>query len=205
VYTFCVTYHVAVTYEDVPLDSAADLVDVTSAISASPRRVYIPRGGPLQFAYAVNPQDGSPVDVTSAISGAIAAHRLSGYPGEYTLMASGGMLHVVPAAAEGKDGERREISALMNESFTLPSERVTQVGPVLRAVLRAAGKSRGRQIVLASPLPHQFEETPFPMESRPLSARDWVSKALAAGGLEMSWLLLYDATFDNYVFTLYPI
>jgi hypothetical protein len=84
VYTFCVTYHVAVTYEDAPLESSADVVDVT-ANSASPRHVYIPRGGPLQFVFSVNPQDGKPVDVASAISAAIAAHSASGYPGEYAL------------------------------------------------------------------------------------------------------------------------
>lgn len=83
VYTFCVTYHVPVTYEDATLKSPTDIVDVT-ANSASSRHVYIPRGGPLQFVFSVNPQDGKPVDVTSAISAAIAAHQTSGYPGEYS-------------------------------------------------------------------------------------------------------------------------
>lgn len=205
VYTFCVTYHEAVTYEDAPLEASTDIVDVT-ANSAAPRHVYIPRGGPLRFEFGVNPQDGKPIDVTSAISAAIAAHQASGYPGEYTAMESGGMLHVIPVATLDKEGQRRRKTApLMSETFTLPSDQDAKVGPAIRAVLRAAGAARNRKIVLGSFLPQQFEKIALPSEPNPLSARDWISKALAAGGIRMSWVLLYDPTFDYYVFTLYPI
>lgn len=54
VYTFCVTYHEAVTYEDAPLEASTDIVDVT-ANSAARRHVYIPRGGPLRFEFSVKP------------------------------------------------------------------------------------------------------------------------------------------------------
>jgi hypothetical protein len=204
VYTFCVTYHVPVTYEDAPLEASTDVVDVT-ANSASPRHVYIPRGGPLQFGFSVNPQDGRPVDVASAISAAIAAHQTSGYPGEYTAIESGGMLHVIPVATLDKEGRRTQTAPLMSETLTLPSGEDAKVGPVIRAVLKSAGAARNRKIVLGSFLPQQFEEIALPLEPNPLSARDWISKALAAGGIKMSWLLLYDPRFDYYVVTLYPI
>lgn len=93
----------------------------------------------------------------------------------------------------------------MSETFTLPSDQGAKVGPAIRAVLRAAGAAGNRKIVLGSFLPQQFEEIALPLEPKPLSARDWISKALAEGGVRMSWLLLYDPTFDYYVFTLYPI
>jgi hypothetical protein len=204
VYTFCVTYHEAVTYEDAPLEASTDIVDVT-ANSAARRHVYIPRGGPLQFEFSVNPQDGKPVDVRSAISAAIAAHQASGYPGEYTAMESGGVLHVIPVATLDKEGQWRKTAPLMSETFTLPSDQGAKVGRAIRAVLRAAGAARNRKIVLGSFLPQQFERIALPLEPNPLSARDWISKALAAGGVRMSWVLLYDPTFDYYVFTLYPI
>jgi hypothetical protein len=204
VYTFCVTYHEAVTYEDAPLEASTDIVDVT-ANSASSRHVYIPRGGPLRFEFSVNPQDGKPVDVMSAISAAIAAHGASGYPGEYALAQSAGMLHVIPAATQGKEGRRREIVPLMNESLTLPVGQTTTVASAIQAVLSGAARSRNRRIVLGSILPNQFWEIAVPIEPTPMAARDWISKALAAGGVRMSWVLLYDPTFDYYVFTLYPI
>lgn len=139
------------------------------------------------------------------MSAAIAAHQASGYPGEYTLTESGGILHVVPVATKGREGQGRVTSPLMGESFALSVDQGAKVGPVIRAALRAAGAVGNRKIVLGSFLPQQFEEIALPSEPNPLSARDWISKALAAGGVKMSWLLLYDPTFDYYALTLYPI
>lgn len=97
------------------------------------------------------------------------------------------MLHVMPVATLDKEGRRRKTAPLTSETLTLPSDQGAKVGPAIRAVLSAAARSRNRKIVLGSFLPQQFEEIALPLEPNSLSARDWISKALAAGGVRMSW------------------
>ena len=110
-----------------------------------------------------------------------------------------------PTATQGKEGRRRETVPLMNESLTLPAGQTATVASAIQTALRGAARSRNRRIELGSMLPNQFWDITLPVEPTPMAARDWISKALAAGGVKMSWLLLYDPTFDYYAFTLYPI
>ena len=207
VYTFNTHYHTNVTYEDAPLEFLPDMADVTAPkyrLNPS-NHVFIPRGGPLEFRYVINSSDRLPSDSKQAMLSLLEAYRASGYPGEYLLIESKGTLHVVPSTTRDANGKRKPVTPLMDSPITVRHEDSSTVGGVIRAVLAATGHNTGREIVLGTILPQQFERIPFAKDLDSVSAREALQQAIAAGGIDMSWVLLYDPTVKYYVFTPYNL
>jgi hypothetical protein len=76
---------------------------------------------------------------------------------------------------------------------------------VMTMALAAASAKAGYEIVMGAAAPHEFADTILDESLSNVTARTAIHYALRKVGLKMSWLLLYDPTFNYYVFTLYAV
>jgi hypothetical protein len=102
-YTFDQQYGWRITFEEAPLVWSGDMIDVTRNFGAG-IRAYDPRGGRLEFSYALGPSGSPPSDPTPVLRAAIDAYHRAGLPGRYDLLPVDGYFQIVPIAHTDKSG-----------------------------------------------------------------------------------------------------
>ena len=208
VYTLNKSFHLNVTYEDAPLIYTGDRVDVTASqngITGQRQHVYIPRGGGLGFQYDADLSTHALVELRSALEEMLAAYRVAGYPGQYVVSEERNTLGIEPSGFRDVRGSNTAMTSVMNARVTVGLAASTSLERVIEVSLAAASAQSGRRIVVGAVLPHQFSTMVLGEQLTDVTARDAIRSAIETSGVKMSWLLLYDPTFDYYVFTPYVV
>jgi hypothetical protein len=202
IYTLSKKYGVRLTFEDAPLTSSYDLIDAT-AKTTKPQslRILLPRGGPLRFSFALD--EGGHIPARIAVAALLDAYGASGYPGRYQLNENQGILHIIPVEARNASGNWITIGPLMSHQVTLLPKQGRTNKAVLELLIGQIEAASGRRVVLGTPLSNTFENAPFE-DAASLPARDILERMFSQTGGHRLWLLLYDATFNYYVLSIFP-
>jgi hypothetical protein len=177
-----------ITYEDPLYLFAADIEDVTDAVSRSSdrsRRVLIPRGGAFTFSY---PPRLEPEAVLEAL---LEAYRWSGHPGPFRLRRAGDVFHVVPVMARNAEGTLEPYRSLLDVRITLPEVERDVLGTI-QAMLQEVSSVTGRQVGLGRVPINLFHHTRVMTGANDEPARAVLQQALDATARPLSWRLLCD-------------
>lgn len=205
VYTLCHHYHLKITYEDVPLLSQSDLVNLTSVSASSAthgRQIFLPRGGPLSFTFELNKETNMP-EPQKTLTDLLAAYRSARYPGFYKLTQGNDVWHIVPTQTLNSNGQWTNVEPVMSTLISFPARPDRTNKDVLDAVLQQVAQATGMTIMLGSDLSNTFLESLFKEEVTAIPARELLEQMFVANGGHRNWLLLYDPTFRYYVLNLF--
>jgi len=133
---------IPINHEDVRYENAADVQDVTESVvkpeyrarhkSGAPIKVLGPRGGELSLSVEVDAA-GRPVDLSTALVAALAAHKAKGFPGAYTLVRESGAFALSP------------VKSILETPVTLaPVPR--SAAETLKLILDGVSKASGFQV-----------------------------------------------------------
>lgn len=114
-------FGITVSVEDPPYLFRDDIKDVTAEVSRVPnpvRRVLIPKGGRLEFWFALKP-DGSPQDVPGLLRDLVEASNAT-FPFAYRLDTRGGRFTLVPTRTRDVRGQSIEVTPLLDRRVTIP-------------------------------------------------------------------------------------
>lgn len=178
-----------ITYEDPSYEWAADVEDVTLAVSKSPNptnRVLVPRLGSFAFRYP-DTDDPRPIAVLSAM---LRDYNLTGY-GEFRLIVSGSVFHVVPSMSANERGIPTPRQSRLDVAVTL-DDRERSVRELVEEVLAQVRASTGNRVVLGANPIKSLIQTELRLGAKDEPARDVLVRALAASGRKLSWQLFCD-------------
>jgi hypothetical protein len=206
VFTISIKFGIPLSLEEVPLTYGGDLVDVTSP-QYHPKgpedRAYNPRGGPLDVVFEMSPTDDRPADAGRVLKALLDAYAANRYPGTYRLTSVHGVFHVLPESVRDKDGQPRQLLPLMETSLTVPASATRTTAGLIGLILRDLALETGTRVVLGRAIPGSLDESLAPNGFVNTPARDILEAALEGSGGHRLWLLLWDPTFHNYVFSIF--
>jgi hypothetical protein len=176
-----------VTYEDPPWDYAADFHDVTAEVRRDgdmSKKVFSPRGGRFEFippAAAVGPD--------AALRTLVNAYNRSGLDGEFDLLRTDEVYHVVPISAKDQLGSIRPYRSLLSRRVTVRAGP----RPILEAtseLVDSLNKQQGRKIGLATAPTNLLMRMSVEGGANNEDARTVLLRLIAASGRQLSWTLL---------------
>jgi hypothetical protein len=210
-------YGVPITYEDPPYVNAGEIADVTAQVRGGQtggRRILIPRGGSLSFAYeAIEPplvKDATPVveairhAASDAISGLLANYQTSTGSASFALIQGPGSLHVVPTQFLDQTGQVESLKPILDTSVSLPAEPRTAaklVGDLRAALTRTTG-----QTVILGTIPYGLlARHKISLSISDAPARSVLDQLFAEIDAPLSWQLFHDPGLNWYVLNIHLV
>jgi hypothetical protein len=191
-----------VTYEDPRVENSADLEDVTAAVRNSPGpRVLIPKGSAFTFVYD------KPILENNAQAGPILAALLttystSGNPGEFRLLTSGNVYHVVPHAVRNRAGQVVAQESVLDSRISLRMKDQS-IEDVVTQILAAVSDQAGVRLQHGATPRNLLLQTRVDVEASREPARDVLVRVLAAAPRPLSWRLFFDPGLRIYAFNVH--
>ena len=186
-------YRWVLTYEDPPYVYASDVEDVTLAVQRTyhpEKRVLVPRGGPFNFEYALASGAAEPEE-SVVLANLLEAYRFSGYPGEFRLLRTGSVFHVVPSESRNSFGLFEARSSLLDANISIEHQERT-ADEMLKAITNTVSAS-GSATVLPGTWPlNLFLSIRRYEGAKNESARTVLLRTLEATHSKWSWRLLCD-------------
>ena len=186
--TFVRDYNWPITFEESMTLHPGDWVDATRNFSLG-IRVYLLRGGRLEFSYDLGPDGTAPEDPAAALRAALDAHHQAGLPGRYELVETADYLHIVPTAQRDEAGEWQPERSPLDNLVSLDGRGRTpdEVLIELRALIsESVGYEikRGNTLFKGYPQPRVLEHF------EKVTARDVLRSVIATSGQGRLWSLL---------------
>jgi hypothetical protein len=91
----------------------------------------------------------------------------------------------------------------MDTRITLPESATRRTSELVVLILNDMSLETGMKIVLGRTLPSALDESFAPEGSVAIPARDILEAALERSGRHRLWLLLWDPTLHDYVFSMF--
>ncbi len=181
-----------ITYEDPPYVHHSQIADVTDAVARSPmpkgRRVLVPRGGPLDFAYTLGSR-GSSTQMHHVLDRLVDEYETSGYTGRFKVLRSGEHFHVVPIIQRNRNGNDEAYGAILDTEISI--SRQGSALDVLTEIAATLTKRTGAAVFLGTvPMGRSMSSiVTISAENEP--ARSVLVRTLVASGARLSWALYY--------------
>jgi hypothetical protein len=183
---------IVITYEDPPYVHQSQIADVTDSVARSPmpkgRRVLVPRGGPLEFAYTLGPS-GSSAQMHHVLDRLVAEYDARGYDGRFRVFRSGEHFHVVPTVRRDRNGNPEAYGAILSTEISISRQGTAR--EVLTEIAAALTNRTGAAVFLGTiPMGRSMlQVVSISAEKEP--ARSVLLRTLAATGARLSWALYY--------------
>lgn len=203
-------YGYLVTYEDPRFTHDEDLSDVTEKVRRSPAsagsvsRILIPRGGPLLVRFTA-PAARDEAAAGYAVRELVSDYNVSGYPGQFLVLASAKAWHVIPSEIRGADGLLAKQTSILDVRLALAPRKGRTVLGAVEEVLQVVAERTGHQVG-AGTVPINAMLGSLMEEGSPeSSARDLLVRILGNTGRGLSWQLFYAADLKKYVFNVHSV
>ena len=137
-----------ITYEDPPIENAAELRDATSpsykATHPDPKDVtLVPKARPFTFTWNSDNRDYNRRDM---LDQCVNEHnRLSQNPGQFVTYHRGDISHIIPSKVRRKDGLKAHVKSPMDSIVTFPVEERTLI-QTISLILSAVESQTGSRI-----------------------------------------------------------
>jgi hypothetical protein len=201
-------FNTVITYEDLPLVHADDIVDVTESVRrdlhlyapGKAPKVRVPRGGELNFEF--NPND--PVEVV--LAQLLSESELVMPSSTFRIQQGNGVMHVIPQSLKGLTGKTVPVRSILDVPVDIPPQERTGI-ELLEAWCDAVNASSKERIVIGSaPLNRMMSYKDDKGLSSP-NARDALTDILLRSGKgpKLSWQLLYSPSQQFYVINIHLI
>lgn len=197
-----------ITYEDPPLVSPDDTLDVTESVRrdlhkyapGKAPRVIVPRGGELSVEFNRNDS------VRDVLARVLSEAERDTPATTFRTVERNGVIHVIPQSIKGPTGETIQVRSILDTPVQIPVQERTGM-QMLEAWANAVSANSKKQIVIgAAPLQmfSTFKENQglsFP------NARDALTEILATvgKGSKLSWQLFYDPGLKLYAINIYRV
>lgn len=200
-------YGWVINYEDPRYVHDSEIADVTLKVRrdldkytpGEAPKVFVPRGGSLEFTYDVASNTNLPADPAIVVQKLLDAQAARGNGGKFRLETSGQIIHVIPTAFKNSAGELVHQESVLDTIISLPAGERTVLQKLYSV---CAAISRGANIsVLPGTIPtNLFLQNRDQQGAARQRARDVLVKTFEAMNNEtkLSWRLLYDPTDKGY-------
>jgi hypothetical protein len=203
-------YNIPITYEDPPYVHASEVADVTAQVTRSSmgRRILVPRGGSLSFAYEVTDapptKDAARLAASAALGSLLASYQTAGGGARFTLIPESILLHVVPAQFTDQFGHLQNLKPILDTSVSLPAEERT-AAKLVNDVCDALSRRWGL-IVTPGNVPYGLlasHKTTLSVSDK--TARSVLDRLFAEIGTPLSWHLYHDPGLNWYVLNIHLV
>jgi hypothetical protein len=177
---------VAITYEDPPWRHVTEYKDVTATVARTVRRgqppTLVPRGGPLSVFVRLAPMSASD-QALSAVEALLVEYRAAGYPGDFRVIRSDSVLHVVPTTAKDARGVVGSFVPVLSSRVSIDDrertarEMIDAIQDKSQGVLWVAGTPAQRILIGTRILGGATDET----------MRSVLLQTIRATGRNLSW------------------
>jgi hypothetical protein len=205
-YTLWKNYGTPISYEDPPLVYIGDLEDITKPSYhpiSPPYKLYIPRGGALEFSFEISSETKKPANDENTVAALLEAYSAAQYPGKFVVRKSTSVIHIIPDQGRDKEGIVRPIAPVMSTPISLVQKANRTTAEALEIICQEIKIQTGEKIVLGTRPPADFENTVFDALVKGIAARDALDSLCLKAGSYHLWLLLYDPTFKYYVLSVF--
>ncbi|HJT71110.1 MAG TPA: hypothetical protein VJ731_12990 [Terriglobales bacterium] len=188
-------YGWVITYEDPEYVSLSDVRDATppwktqSTNGQALRRIFIPRGGTLNFQYQEN--NGHPLEAPSDLIRRLVASYATGNNPQFAVIQDRNEWHIVPKRSLNRGGSMADATAVLDAVITIPAERRTSLD-LISAICAEVSRVTQRRVLVGTvptnPLRGHIDESGATNQI----ARDVLKQALSRFFVHFSWALYYD-------------
>ncbi len=145
-----------VSYEDVAYANAGDILDVTSNVvkpenlhaGAEPKKVLIPKGGPILLAYDINAATRIPESPETVLKSLLDIHQKNGYPGQFSVQQAGHYFHIIPTKVKNESGILAASSSPFDVLVSFPEEERNVFDAIKLLYEEVNGNNSGAKIGL---------------------------------------------------------
>ena len=186
--------HCIVTYEDIKWRQD----QVHDAPGFKPRRpdlpmLRIPKGIPFTFTISRKVESHAPAQIATSLRELLAAYENSGNVGSVRLVEDSGAFHIIPAT-----------NALFDVRVAL-AKGDWLLNDVVNAIATSVNRLTGESMGLTGIASNFLLRTSVPLGGQSERAGALLSRALAASGQKLSWLLLYDIGTRRYSLNIHSV
>lgn len=196
-----------VTYEDPPYAHESDLVDVTEKVRkdldkykpGQAPKVFVPKGGPLELEYDVDPVTKKPAAPDVVIQQLLDAYAVNGKAGAFRLEKEGQRLHIIGTSARNKDGVWTAHESVLATVITLPAQKRNGM-KLLEDFCAAVSQSGGTPVVIGTVPTSLLIRYETEAGTKDQKARTFLVNELdrMTGHARLSWQLFYSAQTKTY-------
>lgn len=182
-----------ITYEDPQYAHDSDVADVTQTVRkdkdpAKPK-VFVPRGGRFTFSYDI-PTAATSQQQAAVVNALLEQYRFSGFPGEFRVIATEGVFHVVPFSIKNRKGMQERTGSILSGRISVPRGQRNTFA-MIQAILTAVSHTN-RVTVVPGMMPlNLLSQVSVTDGADNESARVVLLRTLAATGQKLAWQLLY--------------
>ncbi len=203
-------YGVPITYEDPPYAHPSEITDATALVRGGQtvgRRILIPRGGSLSFAYENMPQpdkETALLGASTAISGLLTNYQTSTGSARFVVIQELGSLHVVPMRFTDRRGQVQDLKPILDTTVSLLPEGRT-AAQLVTDLCEALSVATGQTLIPGN-IPDALlarHKTAFPVSN--ISARSVLDQLFAEIDAPLSWQLFHDPGLNWFVLNIHPV
>jgi hypothetical protein len=191
-----------ITYEDAPLENAADVVEVSAGAVAGRRGLY-QRGGKLEVSYPVDSLDVSD-NVERAVREIVRIYEDQKLPGVFRVERDGAMLHVIPDSVRSKDGLPAPTSSVLDALISFPQQERSGL-EAINAVLDAVRSAGGTDVDLGEVPMNLLASHRVSVGAHNDLARTVLARILSTHAVPLSWGIGYDISTKRYGISIHPV
>jgi hypothetical protein len=203
-----------ITYEDPRYAHESDLVDVTQQVRrdldkykpGQAPKVFIPKGGPLELDYDIDPVTKRPAAADVTIQQLLDTYAVNGKPGAFRLERDGQRLHIIGALAKNKDGVLTSHGSVLETVITVPPEKRNGM-KLLEDFCTAVSKSSRTPVVVGMVPMSMFMRYETEAGAKDQKARTFLVNELdrMTRKARLSWQLFYDAQMKTYFLNIHAV
>jgi hypothetical protein len=189
-----------ITYEDPRYVHESEIADVTLKVRrdldkykpGEAPRVFVPRGGVLEFTYDVVPNTNLPTDPARVVQKLLDAQAARGNGGRFRLETVGQIMHVIPTMIKNREGALVPQESVLDTIISLPAEDRT-VYRKMESICAAIHRATGIPVVLGTIPDNWFSRERDQQGAKNQKARDVLVSTFESmdSGTNLSWQLFY--------------
>ncbi|HIJ73831.1 MAG TPA: hypothetical protein HPP83_07000 [Candidatus Hydrogenedentes bacterium] len=190
-----------ISYEDPKYISEQDMSDATLSVrkdlhlyaAGEAPKVLVPRAAQLSATYTVSTEANLPTDLLGILEGLCDAHSNSGNPGRFRVVASDGMLHIVPTSILNKSGGYETAGSVLDTIVAFPEQQRSTM-ETLGLLLLKISEVSGEHVTFGMIPINRLSQTQVSTGASNERARDVLIRILKGTEGTFSWRLFYDAS-----------
>ncbi|HKX32561.1 MAG TPA: hypothetical protein VJ302_33050 [Blastocatellia bacterium] len=200
-------YGWVVTYEDPRYSHDSEISDVTLKVRrdldkykpGEAPKVFIPKGGALEFTYGVATSTNLPNDPAIVLQKLLDAQTASDHGGRFRIESSGKIMHVIPTAIKNRKGQLVPQESVLDMRISLPAKERTVVQK-LEDVCAALSQATQVRVELGTIPESWFSRHRDSQGAVRQRARDILIDTFKTldFGTNLSWRLLYGPRSNRY-------
>lgn len=197
-----------ITYEDPVYEHSSDVEEVTNLSQRPPdstrRRILSPRQGAFAVDIGLPSAGTTPANPLECVRRVVEAYNESGNPGRFRVLQTDGMLHVLPLASNGTDGQLIPRRSILETPISVPPGP-HNAAAFLNEVVTAVKSRNGVDIALMSAPANLFARAQVEPDVIDDLALNMLARELHQLDSSLSWRLMYSPTDQKYMLTVYGI